>query len=175
MFSHYRMCSLTIECVLYQELYVLKAGYKTFFETYPDLCEPRGYVPATDPRFTAGVCVCLSLSVCVCVCACVCARVHRRAFRCRYLHWVLHVRARTGYHALHELATMRSRTREHTFTNAVWCALTRVPRQTMCASNTVCVCVCVCVCVYVCVSIDTRAAADYVRFKHLHQQSTFSL
>lgn len=37
----------------YPEMYVLKSGYKKFFETYPDLCEPQGYVPEADARFAA--------------------------------------------------------------------------------------------------------------------------
>jgi len=35
----------------YPECYVLHKGYKRFFETFPDMCEPRAYVPEQDPRF----------------------------------------------------------------------------------------------------------------------------
>ncbi|ESO06610.1 hypothetical protein HELRODRAFT_135759, partial [Helobdella robusta] len=33
----------------YPELYLLEGGYKAFFSTHPDLCEPKGYIPMTDP------------------------------------------------------------------------------------------------------------------------------
>jgi hypothetical protein len=39
--------------LFYPEMYVLKSGYKKFFETYPDLCEPQEYVPEADERFAA--------------------------------------------------------------------------------------------------------------------------
>jgi len=35
----------------YPQLYVLKGGFKEFYEKYPELCEPSGYVPMLDPRY----------------------------------------------------------------------------------------------------------------------------
>lgn len=35
----------------YPECYLLSEGYKQFYANYPDLCEPRGYVPMADPNF----------------------------------------------------------------------------------------------------------------------------
>jgi len=35
----------------YPELYILDGGYKIFFQSYPELCEPQGYVQMLDRRF----------------------------------------------------------------------------------------------------------------------------
>lgn len=35
----------------YPEIYLLHNGYKEFFEQYPELCEPRAYLPMADPNF----------------------------------------------------------------------------------------------------------------------------
>ncbi|GAB0091494.1 M-phase inducer phosphatase [Sergentomyia squamirostris] len=35
----------------YPEIYLLHGGYKEFFETYPDLCEPRSYRQMLDPGY----------------------------------------------------------------------------------------------------------------------------
>ena len=37
--------------LFYPEMYVLTNGYKSFWEKFPDLCEPRSYVAEQDPRF----------------------------------------------------------------------------------------------------------------------------
>lgn len=33
------------------QLYLLKDGYKQFYEKYSQLCTPRGYTPMLDKRF----------------------------------------------------------------------------------------------------------------------------
>jgi hypothetical protein len=38
--------------LFYPEMYVMHSGYKRFWETCPDLCEPREYVAENDERFT---------------------------------------------------------------------------------------------------------------------------
>jgi len=38
--------------LLYPHVYILEAGYKKFYETFPELCDPRGYVEMFDKRFT---------------------------------------------------------------------------------------------------------------------------
>jgi len=37
----------------YPELYILEGGYKKFYQHYPELCEPCGYVPMRDRRFVS--------------------------------------------------------------------------------------------------------------------------
>ena len=35
----------------FPEVYLLKGGYKEFFASYPDLCEPKSYVKMIDPNY----------------------------------------------------------------------------------------------------------------------------
>jgi len=37
--------------LFYPEMYLLEGGYKQFWEEYPDMCEPCGYVEMKDPTF----------------------------------------------------------------------------------------------------------------------------
>lgn len=37
--------------LFYPNLYLLEGGYRAFFEQYPHLCEPQGYVAMKDERF----------------------------------------------------------------------------------------------------------------------------
>jgi len=39
--------------LFFPEVYLMKEGYKTFFTRFPQLCEPRGYVPMDDPQFAS--------------------------------------------------------------------------------------------------------------------------
>ena len=41
----------TFPALHYPECYLLSLGYKEFYKNYPELCEPRNYVPMTDPNF----------------------------------------------------------------------------------------------------------------------------
>ena len=43
----------TYPALHYPETYLLHNGYKEFWENYPDLCTPRGYLPMTDPNFSS--------------------------------------------------------------------------------------------------------------------------
>lgn len=42
----------TYPALHYPECYLLHEGYKVFFENYPELCEPNGYLPMAHPNFT---------------------------------------------------------------------------------------------------------------------------
>ena len=44
--------SSTYPALYYPEIYLLHNGYKEFWENYPELCEPRGYQPMADPKFS---------------------------------------------------------------------------------------------------------------------------
>lgn len=37
----------------YPEIYLLQGGYKNFYESYPELCDPIGYRQMLDPMFTS--------------------------------------------------------------------------------------------------------------------------
>ena len=41
----------TFPALHYPECYLLSHGYKEFYKHYPELCEPRNYVPMNDPNF----------------------------------------------------------------------------------------------------------------------------
>eukprot|EP01018_Ginkgo_biloba_P014365 Gb_10573 [translate_table: standard] len=41
----------------YPHLYLLRGGYKAFYEQFSDLCEPKGYVKMTDVRFAKDLSV----------------------------------------------------------------------------------------------------------------------
>lgn len=41
----------TFPALHYPECYLLSQGYKEFYKHYPELCEPRNYVPMNDPNF----------------------------------------------------------------------------------------------------------------------------
>jgi len=43
--------SNTYPSLTFPGLYIMEGGYKAFFEAYPDLCAPRGYISMFDPRF----------------------------------------------------------------------------------------------------------------------------
>jgi len=45
--------SNTYPSLTFPDLYIMEGGYKAFFETYPDLCAPRGHISMFDPRFAA--------------------------------------------------------------------------------------------------------------------------
>lgn len=36
----------------YENLFVLKGGYKNFFAHHPELCDPVNYLPMSDPRYS---------------------------------------------------------------------------------------------------------------------------
>lgn len=38
----------------YPEIYLLHGGYKDFFESYPELCDPISYRQMLDPMFTSA-------------------------------------------------------------------------------------------------------------------------
>jgi len=38
--------------LLYPHVYILEAGYRKFYESFPELCDPKGYVEMYDKRFT---------------------------------------------------------------------------------------------------------------------------
>ena len=38
--------------LFFPQLYLLDVGYRGFFQSFPELCEPRGYVPMNDPRYS---------------------------------------------------------------------------------------------------------------------------
>ena len=53
-FSFYRDRSVNVlnyPALHYPEIYLLSQGYKEFYKHYPELCEPRNYVPMSDPAF----------------------------------------------------------------------------------------------------------------------------
>lgn len=60
--------------LFYPELYVMKYGYKRFFAEFPDLCEPRSYVPMEDEDY---------VEVLVCVYVHFNAYIHALAYVCR--------------------------------------------------------------------------------------------
>lgn len=35
----------------YPEIYVMEDGYKAFYHSFPELCDPQAYIPMEDPRF----------------------------------------------------------------------------------------------------------------------------
>ncbi len=35
----------------YPEMYLLEGGYKTFFETFDQMCQPKSYVPMLDNNY----------------------------------------------------------------------------------------------------------------------------
>lgn len=35
----------------YENVFVLKGGYKNFYSTHPQLCDPMSYLPMSDPRY----------------------------------------------------------------------------------------------------------------------------
>lgn len=55
-YRHLRECDGKANCkrwpsVWYPQTYVLEGGYKAFWETHPDCCEPRNYIPMLDERY----------------------------------------------------------------------------------------------------------------------------
>ena len=42
----------TYPALHYPEIYLLHNGYKEFYENYPELCDPRDYLPMKDPRYS---------------------------------------------------------------------------------------------------------------------------
>lgn len=55
-YHHLRNCDrhhnrLRYPNVWYPQTYVLQGGYKAFWETHPDSCEPRNYIPMHDDRY----------------------------------------------------------------------------------------------------------------------------
>lgn len=46
-----RRAGLNWPQLYYSEMYVIDLGYKTFWETFPDLCQPSAYVAERDERF----------------------------------------------------------------------------------------------------------------------------
>ncbi|XP_055716107.1 M-phase inducer phosphatase-like isoform X2 [Phlebotomus papatasi] len=50
--SHDRHCNEdSYPALHYPEMYLLHGGYKEFYETYPDLCDPKSYRQMLDPGF----------------------------------------------------------------------------------------------------------------------------
>uniref|UniRef100_A0A1B0CRA2 protein-tyrosine-phosphatase n=1 Tax=Lutzomyia longipalpis TaxID=7200 RepID=A0A1B0CRA2_LUTLO len=50
--NHDRHCNEdSYPALHYPEMYLLHGGYKEFYETYPDLCEPRSYRQMLDPGY----------------------------------------------------------------------------------------------------------------------------
>lgn len=50
--SHDRHCNEdSYPALQYPEMYLLHGGYKEFYETYPDLCDPKSYRQMLDPGF----------------------------------------------------------------------------------------------------------------------------
>jgi len=46
----------------YPEMYVLKGGYKEFYEKFAELCDPKGYVPMRERKFANQMKNCMMMS-----------------------------------------------------------------------------------------------------------------